>query len=1246
MRRVFFVLSAALALLVAPPAATHAVAQGVDVIRGRVTGPDDKPLEGVQITVTSLSGNVNRATRSDRGGRFTVTFPGGEGDYFVNFAAIGYAPRRFEVKRTADQDILVADAKLQQQASTLDAVKVTAPRDKVARGDNPADVGGTEKTINTSGLTAAQMGDLAAMAASLPGVTLIPGADGDPSGFSVLGLGQDQNNSTLNGANFGGSNLPRDAAVSSSLVTAPYDVSRGGFSGGQFSIRTRPGTNFIGNALSLNIDSPKLQWTDKAAQATGQQYSNLSLGGSLTGPVTTDVAFYNVSYQLGRRSNDLATLLNTDALGLQTSGIAPDSVTRLLNILNTLKIPAAVGKVPSQRLSDQGSVLAAFDIAPPSSKSGAAYNFTMTGSWNKQSPASSSLLSEMPAHSGDRTSWSTSLQGRHSAYIGNFLTETTLSLSDSRNFGTPYLVLPSGTVRINSTLTDGTNGVKTVAFGGSPALATSQGSTSLGYTNQISWFSLNNKHRVKFTSELRRDDYTLDQSINQLGSLSFNSLADLSAGRASTFSRQLSPRTRAGGEYVAALSLGDSWKVSSDFQMQYGLRLDGNQFVGTPTYNPQVDALFGVRNDNAPNKVYASPRVGFSWQYGEAPQVAGFEGAVRGPRAVVRGGIGLFQNMPGSTTLGGAVDNTGLSTGLQQLTCVGIATPIVDWASWATNAALIPSQCATGTTSSVFSSTAPNVSMFAKDFNAPRSLRSNLQWGGPILNNLFNASFEGTYSLNMNQAAAVDLNFAPIQKFTLTSEGNRPIFVMPTSIDPASGAIAARDARVTQAYNRVSETRSDLQSESQQLKVSISPTTFSTNLTWNLSYVWSSNREKVRGFTSTVGNPLDIEWARSTFDSRHQLQYSLNYNFFDVVRVGWFGNIRSGSPYTPQIAGDVNGDGYSNDRAFIFNPSTATDPSVAASMQALLNSATGNAKACLTSQLGRLAERNSCEGPWTHTASMSVSFNPLKIKLPQRATFSLSISNPLGAADLLLNGEKNLKGWGQTPFPDANLLYVRGFDATTQRFKYEVNQRFGSTNPAFSPVRQPVVVTAMLRYDLAPTRERQMLTQQIDRGRRTNGTKAAEPMIRAMYQNGGLVNPVATILRQSDSLRLSQKQADSLATVNRWYSIRVDSIWTPFAKYVGNLPDKYDPDEAYARYIKARQATVDMLIKLAPEMKRLLTAEQLRKLPSYIVSYLDVQYLSSIRSGTAGAGGNTFGGSGGGTTAVMGGGMQTITIMR
>src|SRR5262245_10820473 len=76
-----------------------------DVIRGRVTAaPADAPVENVTVTATSLNGNVNRTAKTDRNGRYMITFPGNEGDYFVTFVAIGYAPRRFEVKRTADQD--------------------------------------------------------------------------------------------------------------------------------------------------------------------------------------------------------------------------------------------------------------------------------------------------------------------------------------------------------------------------------------------------------------------------------------------------------------------------------------------------------------------------------------------------------------------------------------------------------------------------------------------------------------------------------------------------------------------------------------------------------------------------------------------------------------------------------------------------------------------------------------------------------------------------------------------------------------------------------------------------------------------------------------------------------------------------------------------------------------------------------------------------------------------------------------
>ncbi|PYO78634.1 MAG: hypothetical protein DMD63_06780 [Gemmatimonadetes bacterium] len=279
--------------------------------------------------------------------------------------------------------------------------------------------------------------------------------------------------------------------------------------------------------MSLNLDAPQLQWTDRAAQSLGQQYSNVSVGGLLAGPIRQDASFYNFAYQLGRRSNDLRSLLNTDAIGLQTSGIAPDSVTRLLAILQQLGIPTVIGRLPSSRLGEQGSIFGSFDVAPQSSSSGQAFNLSYNGSWNQQTPASS-LTNELPAHSGDHTNWNGGLQARHTNYFGvGILSETSLGLNRSRNYSDPYLSMPSGTVLITSTFPDGSTSIKPVSFGGSSNMNTSQTNTGTELTNQLSWFSASNKHRIKFTTELRRDAFSLNQQSNTLGSFTFNSLADL-----------------------------------------------------------------------------------------------------------------------------------------------------------------------------------------------------------------------------------------------------------------------------------------------------------------------------------------------------------------------------------------------------------------------------------------------------------------------------------------------------------------------------------------------------------------------------------------------------------------------------------------------------------------------------------------------------------------------------------------------
>jgi hypothetical protein len=1206
--------------------APDAMAQQSDVIRGRITGPDSLPLQNVVVTATSISGNVNRTARTDKNGRYTITFPGGDGDYMVTIAALGYAVKRFEVKRVADEDILVADARLQRVNTVLDAVEVKGQRERPRRNDVAPDISGTEKTIATSEVPANLLGDLAAMAATLPGVQQATNEDGS-NGFSVLGLGADQNNTTLNGMAFGGANLPRDAAVSSSLVTSPYDVSRGGFSGAQFSLRTRAGSNFITRTNSVNFDSPAMQWTDVAARSLGQEYTNASLGGLVSGPLVYDKTFYNVSYQVGRRMNDFQTLLSADPLGLKASGVSTFARDTLLGIMTQQQIPAITRGLRDERIGDNGLIFGSIDLTSPTATSGRAVNITFNGGWGKQSPAGGSAT-EVPAFGGDRTNWRFGVQGRHSSFFGvGILTETSGGVSSSKNYGTPYLALPAGRVRVNSTFDDGTNGVQTLSIGGNPAMNTTQSSTSAQVQNQLSWFSANNKHRLKLTSELRHE--TSDQllAINTLGTFSYNSLAAFQANTPASFTRQLSPRQRNVNQLVGGVSLGDSYRRTANLQLTYGVRLDGSDFLTAPAFNPALDTLFSLRNDKLSNRVYVSPRAGFSWSYGTAAQIASFLGAVRGPRAVVRGGVGLFQNLPGTSSIGAALDNTGLPNAVQQVTCVGTATPVPNWNAYVTDPSQIPTQCANGSTGSPFANVAPNVTAFARDYVSPRSVRSNLQWSGPTLNNRFATSVNLTYSLNLNQSSTVDRNFSPVQRFALTIEAGRPVYVQPTSIVPGTGAIASQDARVTPRYSRVTELRSDLRSESYQATLQVSPTRFSTGFSWSTWYTYSQIREQFRGFSNTAGNPLDVAWGRSP-SSPHQIGYSLGYNFFDFLRVSWFGQFRSGTPYTPMVAGDINGDGYANDRAFIFAPSATADTAVAAGMQALLASGSSAARECLRKQLGQVAGRFSCDGPWTSSASMSFTFNALKVRMPQRASLSFQLSNPLGAADLLLHGSSNTRGWGQYPIPDASLLYVRGFDPVTQSYKYDVNRRFGSTNPAFSPIRAPVTLTALLRFDVGPTRERQMLTQQLDRGRRTQGTKAPEMLLRVMFGNGGIPNPLARILQDQDTLHLSSVQADSIATLNRQYIIKLDGIWSPIVKEFSALPDTYDHDEAYHRYIVARRRTVDILKQISPVVKALLTDEQFRRLPAFVASFLDTRYLASIRSGTAGlgAGGGMFGG--------------------
>jgi hypothetical protein len=1225
--RSLLLLAVAGGTLLAAPAAAQ---QSTDIIRGRVTGPDTLPIEGARITATSYQGNITKGAQTDRNGRFQIIFVNGEGDYWIEVAKIGYNRRRFEIRRVGEEQVLLADARLASAVVSLDAVNITADnRALVNRNSAGTDVTGGDKPLTSSSAQVSpdQAGNLAAMAAASPGIQRIPGMDGQADMFSAFGLSGDQNNTTFNGLGSGVSALPPDAQVRVTFSQFPADPARGGFSGAQINVASIPGSNFSYRGLSGYGTGPSMQWTDEGADSSGQKSTTLRFGGSLRGPLQVDQSFYNASYSVQRTFADALTLLNTSPLGLQAAGVASDSALRLLSILRNRQVPVSLANTPTLRATDNLNYQANIDFTPSSSGTGNSFTLGVFGGLFRVQPTGGvQMLTRTPAQTGEAKGWSTSASLMHSNYFWfGVLSQTTLGLAVQQQSQAPFFDFPTGNVRVASELPDGTTSIKTLSFGGgAPPSEVSNQAAQL--TNQLQWFSANNKHTIKITSSVSREHNTIDVRDSR-GTFSFNSLADLEAGVPTSYTRTLSSIHVPSDQVTAAMSIGDAWRPTSKVQVQYGVRADGNRFLFRPSFNAALRDTLGIRNDVAPNRIYFSPRVGVQWTYGTAPAIAYAPGVARPPLAVIHAVAGIFQNIGTANVLSDAAAQTGLPTSTRSIACVGPAAPVADWTSYARDLATIPSSCADGSSGTVFSTAAPSVLAFDRRFEQPRSFRTAADWSSPVLDNRFVLGVQGVFSWNMNQPGIVDVNLDPAGGFTLPTEDSRLVFVDPSAIVANTGSIAITDSRRSAAFRNVAVNRSDLHSSSSQLVVKVVPVTTNKYRRWDFSYSLLNVRDQFYGFSgvgNTAGNPFDRQWGPHMAEGKHQ--FSLNWNSIpiaDLLYVTVGTTVKSGALFTPMIAGDVNGDGYFNDRAFIFDPARTADTSLAASMRSLLASGAPGARACLSNQLQHLALRASCQAPWVTTANLRVNLNPQKMRLPKRANIAINFTNPLALADLIAHGNANTHGWGQDIQPDQNLLFVRGFDPASREFKYSVNDRFGSTRPQQSASRSAAFMSINVSYDIGFTRERQMLTQRLDAGRGRPGTKQTAQSLKA-FGTSSIPNPMAMILQQPDSLKLTRQQADSLATLSTKFSRLADSIWTPAAKLLEAQPDGYSHGDAYQQYVLARESTMDYLITIAPNVRELLTPAQKRKLPPLILNYLDDRVLKFLRSSSAGDGGNFF----------------------
>ena len=247
--------------------------------------------------------------------------------------------------------------------------------------------------------------------------------------------------------------------------------------------------------------------------------------------------------------------------------------------------------------------------------------------------------------------------------------------------------------------------MRTLGFGGSSNLNTSSSGLTTALQNQLSWFSQNNKHRLKLSSELRYDAYQQDQTTNLLGTFSYNSLADLAgepAGVLHALAAQPHPERR---RRTAALSLGDSYRRTSNLQIQYGLRLDANRFNAEPAYNADVEQPFGARNDSAPNALpEPAHRLLVDVRHRAADRRVRRRGA-RSARRRARRHRRLPEHAERESRLGTPSYNTGSPSAVQQLQLRRARRADPRLGGVRQRPGAIPSQCADGTTGTVFAST-------------------------------------------------------------------------------------------------------------------------------------------------------------------------------------------------------------------------------------------------------------------------------------------------------------------------------------------------------------------------------------------------------------------------------------------------------------------------------------------------------------------------------------------------------------
>lgn len=297
-------------------------------------------------------------------------------------------------------------------------------------------------------------------------------------------------------------------------------------------------------------------------------------------------------------------------------------------------------------------------------------------------------------------------------------------------------------------------------------------------------------------------------------------------------------------------------------------------------------------------------------------------------------------------------------------------------------------------------------------------------------------------------------------QFELANEGRRRVFVPAGRFTPSTAAGSDRFRNTDFASVYVNYNDGVARSFSATLNVdhrladssSVRASYTYTSAYDNSTYSCCTANE---GFTSQrygalgpnvigdIGNE-SAGWGPSNFNRDHTIVLSGTFRMPFGIRVSPKWSIRSGTPWGPEVSGDINGDGVLfNDRPYVFRAeelpvfvaaSVANRDSVIAVHRARYADILGKYD-CVGDYVGQIIPRNTCRQPWFNQLDMTIR-KRFATAGDQGAEVHIDLFN-------VLNG-LNSK-WGRNVSVTAarrNLLLAQQYDATSGQVQYTVPTTF------------------------------------------------------------------------------------------------------------------------------------------------------------------------------------------------------------